>query len=99
MKNWKLWTNIAKLNLVKNRAAQYISIINFIMIGKVFVETFDNRRLGYMLLCAGIAILIIVGFVDYTFVLGKEQEILWNKNKAWHEYVKWQTEKMGYDKK
>lgn len=87
IKNWTGWKNLAKLNIFKTRVAQYLSAVNFLMIGKVFVETFENRNVGWSLLISGIIALLIFGYFDYKYIVGLEQEIYWKKNKAFAELM------------
>lgn len=69
------WRYIAKMNLVKNRLTSYLGGANFIMLLKIFFDSFSNKTLGYSLLIAGAIGLLILGYIDYKYILPHELNI------------------------
>jgi len=84
--NLSFWKRMAKFNVIRSRMQGYIAIINFAMIAKVFLETFSNKILGLFLLASGGIALFIWTLIDYKYVMGEEQAILFQKNKEWQDF-------------
>lgn len=73
------WRNIAKLNIVKNRLAAYLGGANFLMLTKIFTDTFTNKTLALILMISGVAVLLILGYIDYKYIMPHELNIQYEK--------------------
>ena len=78
--NWQL---IAKIKILKDRAANWAVLFNFLMIAALFVDKFENILIGIIILVLIIISIMALAVVDYIFILPKEQEVLWQKNPEW----------------
>ena len=79
------WKKIAIFNIARQRATTYLSMITFLMMLKVFLDSFQNKTLGEILLAVGLIMLIIITIIDFKFILpheygiGLERNVEWNK--------------------
>lgn len=75
--NWRL---IAKIKILKDRAAGWAVLANLFMISHIFAK--DNPN-GIIILIIGAAVIIALSIIDYLYILPKEQELYWQKNPEW----------------
>jgi len=67
---------LVKLKVIVDRQKNYLSILNFIMIGYLFIEK-TGFKLWYLIL---IPILLIWGYIDIKYLLPEEITYLHNKS-------------------
>lgn len=77
------WQFIAKLKILKDRAANWAVLFNFLMISVMFVDKFDTVLIGLAVLLVIMISIMALAVVDYIYILPKEQEVLWQKNPEW----------------
>ncbi|MFA5378302.1 MAG: hypothetical protein WC455_21290 [Dehalococcoidia bacterium] len=75
--NWQL---IAKLKILKDRAAGWAALFNLVMVAYLFAK--DNPH-GLLIILIGSIIIIALAAIDYLYILPKEQELIWQKNPEW----------------
>lgn len=77
------WQFIAKLKILKDRAANWAVLFNFLMIAALFADKFENVLIGILILCLIAISIFALAVIDYIYILPKEQEVLWQKNPEW----------------
>jgi hypothetical protein len=88
-----MWHKIAKGKILKDRAANWATLFNFIMISYLFAL---NTPRGVLILVVGAIIIIALSVIDYLYILPREQEIIWQKNPEWKNREKeWMVEDAG----
>ena len=84
-KGFSFW---AKGNVFMLRLAKYVQLLNLAMIARLFVRSFDSPTTGVLVLLGCSALLAVISFIDYMFVLGKEVGAIFEKNTEWIELRK-----------
>ena len=80
--NWQL---IAKLKILKDRAANWAVLFNFLMIAALFVDKFENIVMGIIILVLIMISIMALAVVDYIFILPKNSIIAGNPARCLHE--------------
>jgi hypothetical protein len=93
------WKKIAIFNILRQRAVTYLSIINFLMLLKVFLDSFQNKTLGEILLAAGLIVLVIISLIDFRYILPHEYSIGFERNIEWNKFKQEQNAKNTGDAK
>jgi hypothetical protein len=76
---------LAKILMLRNRAGIYLSLLSFVMMLKVFWETFDNKMLAYILLIGGFIGLCLITWYDYKNIMKHEQGMNLQNNNEWQD--------------
>ena len=71
---------IAKIKNLILRAGAYLSIINFILIFATFNKTYSLNIDFFALIIVGFIVIIIIGILDYVFIMKHEFEHINSKN-------------------
>lgn len=77
--NWKF---IAKVKILKDRAANWAALANLFMISYLFAK--DNPK-GIIILIIGAVLITALSVIDYLYILPREQELYWQKNPEWRK--------------
>lgn len=80
------WKRIATLNIMRGRAMSYLTILNSLMILKVYLDSFKNQNLGLGLIVVGVIVFLIVGIIDFYRVYPQELTIQFEKNTEWRKF-------------
>lgn len=66
----------------------WLSALNFMMIGYLFFQNMENKKIGIIFLTIGLIIVAIITILDYIFILPKEQEHYLKVNPEWQKKLK-----------
>lgn len=73
-----IFLSVAKVKVYFSSAGLYLSIVNFLLILATFKITYNIQVSAYILVPVGFLLILIVGFIDYKFIL-KHQNKHFNK--------------------
>lgn len=77
--------SLTTLKILRDRSMGWVSTFNFMMIGYLFLQNFEDKVMGIIIVAIGIVIVSIVTILDYIFILPKEQEYYLQVNKVWND--------------
>jgi len=79
---------IARLNLIKVRIMNWLSLFNTLMIGTIFIRGWMNEWKGVLFFVVGLAVIIGIGILDYKYLYPKEMELNARLNPEWQRMMR-----------
>lgn len=76
----KFFIYIARFKVIFSSASFYISVLNFALILATFKKTYNIPISAYVIIPLGLISLLIIGLVDYIFILRKQSAMINKKN-------------------
>lgn len=86
-----IFSKLAKLKVYILRTTTYLSLINFVLILATFKNVYDIQISNFILIPAGVLFGLLIGILDYVFILKHETEFQNKKNDVKHQITEIET--------